>query len=62
MKVCLEEDEKYPFYALNEKDEECWGDVQVDIPEEKMKWIQQVMKEFKKVQGYLANLYEAGRK
>lgn len=52
--IYVGEDETYPYFVMvNEGDGEC----DVDIPEEKIEWINRVIEESGQVQDYLEELY-----
>ena len=58
MKKIIGRDEWYPYCEFT--DSKSLGDVEAEIPNKKVIWIENTMKEFKKVQEYLNKLHKEG--
>lgn len=52
----IDSDEMYPVYTLFDPKKSYFGPV-VEIPDDKIAWIEQAMKEWEKAQEYLGELY-----
>lgn len=54
--VKIDYDEWYPVYEIGER----WGR-EVEMPEDKIQWVERVQCEFGEVQRYLADLHQAAK-
>lgn len=55
-KICIARDELYPVYSLHRG--ERYRRMLFEIPEDKIKWINETTEEFDKVQDYLREIYD----
>lgn len=58
MYAIINRDELWPIYTLEQSDHPAYKDDHIDIPEDKLKEIDEVFANFWKVQKYLKGLYK----
>ena len=64
MKMIISKDDFYPFYEIEdavEGEEIAVTETIADIPEDKIVWIEETIRECKKVQRYLDELFEKSK-